>query len=158
MTSQRPERNEAARTSREDDVLTEDLLSELLESPTASGFIDTHDSIDMDLSGYLGQLLRQKCRRKIDVIHDANLNETFGYQIFSGDRHPSRNKTLQLAFAMPCTVRETQRMLKHAGSNELYAKNRRDAIILFCLEHGDTLQQADSQLYRFGEQTIQMDA
>jgi hypothetical protein len=138
-----------------DDVLTEDLLRELLESPSAQHFVERHDSTDLNLSDYLDTLLVQKKLRKIDVIHQANLNETFGYQIFSGDRNPKRDKVLQLAFAFPCTVRETQRLLKHAGANELYPKNRRDAIILFALEHAQSLQQTDALLYRFGEDTIQ---
>lgn len=107
------------------------------------------------MSTYLSTLLAEKGKRKIDVIHDANLNETFGYQIFSGERMPKRDKALQLAFGMACSVREAQRLLKHAGCNELYVKNRRDAIILFCIEHGQSLQETDALLYRFGEHTVQ---
>ena len=140
------------------ETLTEDLLAELLASPSAEAFYETHGTVDLNLSTYLAELLERKHRRKIDVIHDANLNETFGYQIFSGERNPSRNKVLQLAFAFSCTVREAQRMLRHSGANELYVKNHRDAIILFSLEHGANLQQTDEQLYRFGESTIQSDS
>ena len=51
-------------------------------------------------------------------------------------------------------VREANRLLQAAGSNGLYCKNRRDAIVIFCLERGHSLQKTDEELYRFGEETI----
>ena len=84
----------------------------------------------------------------------ADLNDTFGYQIFKGTRHPSRDKVLQIAFAMALTLRETNRALTAAGASELYCKDRRDAIIIFCLDRGCSLQKVNEELYRFGERTI----
>ncbi len=135
--------------------LTDDLLKELLAGPTADSFCSSYDSIDISLPDYLARMIEDKGLRKIDVIHAAALNETFGYQIFNGERRPSRNKVLQLAFGLHCTVPETQHLLIHAGLSELYCKNRRDAIILFCLDRSCDLGTADAELYRFGEPTIQ---
>ena len=84
----------------------------------------------------------------------ANLNETFGYQIFKGERNPSRNKVLQIAFAMALSLRETNRALSAAGVNALNCKNRRDAIIIFCIDRGCSLQKVNEELYRFGEETV----
>ncbi len=141
----------------DDPVLTDDLLKELLEGPNVAQYIETAPAVEYDLPAYLKSLLKAKKRRRIDVVHAANLNETFGYQIFTGARNPSRDKVLQIAFGMPCTLRETQRMLKHARCNELYIKNRRDAIIAFCLEHGMSLAQTEEQLFRYNEDTIVSD-
>ena len=88
----------------------------------------------------------------VDAFLD--LNETFGYQIFKGTRHPSRDKVLQIAFAMALSLRETNRALRAAGTNELNAKCRRDAIIIFCLDRGCSLQKVNEELYRFGEETV----
>ena len=44
--------------------------------------------------------------------------------------------------------------MQAGGVNELYCKNRRDAIIIFALSHGYTLQKTEEELYRFGEETI----
>ena len=84
----------------------------------------------------------------------ANLNETFDYQIFTGARNPSRDKVLQIAFSMALTLRETNRALEAAGVSSLYSKDRRDAIIIFCLDRGCSLQKVNEELYRFGECTI----
>ena len=79
---------------------------------------------------------------------------TFGYQIFVGQRNASRNKLLQIAFALGCTLRETNRLLHAGGVSQLYCKNRRDAIMIFCIDRGYTLMRANEELYRFGEDTI----
>lgn len=134
--------------------LTEELLQELLDSPEPGRFINRLGPEDRTLSAYLQQLLAEKGMQRADVVRRANLNQTFGYQIFMGTRHASRDKVLQLAFALQLTLRETDRLLQAAGANALYCKNRRDAIIIFCINQGCSLAQANDELYRFGEETI----
>lgn len=134
--------------------LTEELLSELLEAPTLEGFLAANDLGALSLSDYLCSLLEAKHLKRSRVVRMADLNETFGYQIFTGKRNPSRNKVLQIAFAMALTLRETNRALEAAGVSSLYSKDRRDAIIIFCLERGCSLQKVNEELYRFGEETL----
>lgn len=150
MSNEKPTDN----TAQDSEPLTEELLEELLESPSAMDFIAANGIGERSLSEYLNSLLDEKGLRRSDVIRKAGINETFGYQIFTGQRGASRNKALQLAFAMGLTLRQTNRLLRAAGANELYAKSRRDAIILFCLDRGDSLQNTNEQLYAFGEDTI----
>ncbi len=137
-----------------EEPLTEELLGELLSSPDPKAFIDRNGVEERSLSGYLQQLLSEKGLQRSKVVHDAGLNETFGYQIFKGTRKASRNKVLQLSFAMKLNLRETDRLLKAAGVNELYCKNRRDAIIIFAVDRGYSLHKTDEELFRFGEETI----
>ena len=134
--------------------LTEELLEELLEAPDPAAFADAHRIVQRTLPEYLRVLLEEKGLARAEVVRRAGLNETYGYQIFMGQRKPSRNKVLQLGFALGCTLREMNRLLKAAGVNELYCKNRRDAIIIYCLSHGCALHSTDEELYRFNEETI----
>ena len=71
------------------EILTEDLLAELLLSRDPQEFIEKYDITSRSLSEYLQMLLEEKGLRRIDVIRSADLNETFGYQIFMGQRKPS---------------------------------------------------------------------
>lgn len=134
--------------------LTEEVLKDLLEAPSIDSFIDKHEFPSCSLSDYLQQMLEKKHLERARVVRMADLNETFGYQIFTGARNPSRNKVLQIAFAMALTLRETNRALSAAGSSTLTCKNRRDAIIIFCIDHGCSLQKVNEELYRLGEETI----
>lgn len=104
------------------EILTEDLLAELLLSRDPQEFIEKYDITSHSLSEYLQALLEEKGLRRIDVIRSADLNETFGYQIFMGQRKPSRNKILQIAFAMGCTLKETNRLLQIGGRTRSTAR------------------------------------
>ena len=102
----------------------------------------------------LSNCCRKGVLERSRVVRMADLNETFGYQIFTGTRHPSRNKVLQIAFAMALSMKETNRALAAAGANVLNCEDRRDAIIIFCIDRGCSLQKVNEELYRFGEETV----
>ena len=137
-----------------EEPLTEDMLTELLEAPDPAQFIDRAEVGRRDLSGYLNQLLKERGLRRAAVVRAAGINETFGYQIFTGARKASRDNLLKIAFALGLPLREANRLLQAGGANELYCKNRRDAIIIFAISHGYSLQKTEEELYRFGEPTI----
>ena len=134
--------------------LTDELLNELLDSPDPVKFAHKHRITERNLPDYLQQLLDEKALERANVVREAGLDATYGYQIFMGQRNPTRNKVLQIVFALKCTLQEANRVLQAAGHNELYCKNRRDAIIIFCLDHGRTLRETDDELFRFNEDTI----
>ena len=80
--------------------LTEELLNELLSSPDPNSFLLSANPLRRSLAEYLQQLLDEKGLERSKVVREAGLNDTFGYQIFKGTRKASRDKVLQLAFAM----------------------------------------------------------
>ena len=137
-----------------EEPLTEELLRELLSAPSPQAFTERHPLPERYLAGYLQELLAEKGLKQADVVREANLNPTFGWQVFVGQRGASRNKILQISLAMRLDLRETNRLLKVAGHNELYCKVRRDAIVTFCVDRGYTLQETNETLYEFGEETI----
>ena len=134
--------------------LTDELLQELLDAPSPHAFTSAHKLKARTLPEYLQQLLDERGLKRAAVIREANINETFGYQIFMGERGAGRNKAIQLAFAMKLSLKEANRLLQASGNNELYCKCRRDAIIIFCLTHEASLQETTEELYRFGEETL----
>lgn len=68
--------------------LTEELLEELLASPSPAKFAKKHHLANQTLSELLNALLEEKELARADVIRAAALNETFGYQIFMGAAQP----------------------------------------------------------------------
>lgn len=134
--------------------LTDELLQELIDTRNLSTFTRRYPDSAPNLPTYLQHLLDSKNLTRAEVVRNAGLNDTHGYQIFMGSRGVSRDKAICLAFAMQATLDETNRLLNAAGHNPLYCKNRRDAIITFCLSHECTLQHTEEELYRFGEQNL----
>lgn len=137
-----------------EEVLTEELLKELLNRPDIDSFVDEKNLEDLRFADCLNNFMNEKGMDRKSIIHKTNINETHAYQMFSGDRGASRNKVLQLALAMGIDLRQTNKLLHSAGVSALYCKNRRDAIIIFYIKKGESLQIVDEKLYEFGEATL----
>ena len=82
------------------------------------------------------------------------MSDVYLYQIFSSGRNPSRNRIICLCFGLSATLEETQEMLKHSGHALLYAKDRRDAIIIYGLVHGMELTDTNDMLFAESEATL----
>lgn len=134
-------------------VLTAEMLELLERAEDIGRFMEEHDGDYQELtfSGYLDYLMKSKGLKKSQVIKASGLNESFAYQIFAGYKNPSRDKLLALAIGMQLTSTECQRFLKLAGTGELYAKNRRDAIILFGLQKNLSLAEINDILFDMEE-------
>lgn len=103
---------------------------------------------------YLAQRMEERgiTPQQLSVL--ALLSRSFTYQICSGNRAPSRDMVLRLAIALKLSVEETQRMLLLAKRGGLYARVRRDAILIFCLSRHLSLYDADEMLLNQLEQPL----
>lgn len=99
------------------------------------------------LSQHLQMLLAQKNLRKADVLRDSLLGRAYAYRIFAGQKNPSRDKVIALALGMHLSDEETQKMLKLSGNRELYARDERDALILFALQREMNVMDTNSLLF-----------
>ena len=109
---------------------------------------------ERSLSTWLLDLVRAKGIDRMSVIRRARLNQTFGYQIFAGDRRASRDKLIQLAFGLELGVEGACELLERGGTNALLPTCRRDVVIAFCLAHGLDVGACDDALWDAGEQTL----
>lgn len=134
--------------------LTEELLDELMSVSSVGDYLERHRFSERGLSAYLQELLVERGLLQSVVVREAQLNPTFGYQVFMGKRGAGRNTVLQIAFAMGLSPREANRALQAAGANGLYPKNRRDAILIYCLQHNVGLMKANETLYGLGEDVL----
>ena len=128
---------------------TEELNHEISAATDVDDYLERNrnDLLTGTLSEHLRGLLDRKGLSRADVARGSQLDRTYLYQIFSGKKNPSRDKLIAIAFGLALTAEETQQMLKISGYKELYARNERDALILFALHHGDTLLKANESLY-----------
>ncbi|GFI17352.1 MAG: XRE family transcriptional regulator [Lachnospiraceae bacterium] len=128
---------------------TEQLNHEIKEAGNIQDFLVSNQNniLTTSLSEHLRTLLFERNLQKKDIIHNSLLDRVYVYQIFAGRKFPSRNKLIALAFGMRLSVEETQKLLKISGNRELYARDERDAIILFALHHNMTISDANELLY-----------
>lgn len=135
--------------------LTEDLLERLLEASSPEAYLDTEGiEGNREFVDYLFERLGERGGKRAAVVRESGLNPTVVYDIFQGKSRPGRDHAVMLAFGLHCDLRQTQRLLRLAGVSELWCKQRRDAILIWCIDRGYTREQADDELFRLGEKTL----
>lgn len=125
-------------------INNKDSLSEYLHKN-----INTYNNIT--LQSYFKIILKEKGIKKSDVIIASNINRTYAYQILNGTKKPSRDKIIQLCIGANLNLEETQRALTLGNTNNLYAKNSRDSIIIFAINKGIDIIKTNDLLYNYGE-------
>lgn len=129
---------------------TDELLKLLKKSTNLSAYAaqNANNFIEpMPLHVYLTNLLTEKGLKKSEVIHRSGLDRGYGYDIFAGNKQPSRDKLLALCFSMQLSIDEVQRLLNTTGYPQLYARIERDSVILFALEHHISLTDVNELLF-----------
>lgn len=134
---------------------------ELLEILKNTNSIETYFEQESEhfsaipLPEYLEQLLEKHGLKKSQCIENANLQRNYGYQIFSGERTPSRDKVIALCLAMHLNLEEVHALLCSTGYADLYAKNKRDSVLIFGITKGLSLLDTNELLYELGEDVIE---
>ena len=109
---------------------------------------------DVSFVDYINEILLEKDLEKSDIIRDAQIPRTYAYQIFQGSKQAGRAKILQLAIAMKLNLEETNRLLTVAHHNHLYAKQQRDAILIFGISKQYSLMQINELLDEFHHELL----
>ena len=77
----------------------------------------------------------QKQIKKSELIKKTNLDRTYAYKIMNGFRVPSQDKVIQFALALHLDVHDTNLLLTLSNNKSLYPKIKRDALIIYSLNH-----------------------
>lgn len=122
------------------DQSTEKLLNRLKgikNKDELEEYINSSKSIysNYELKEYILDICKSQGLNKSDIIRNADIHRTYGYQILSGQRTPSRNKLLQICIGNKFTLSQTKKALTLAELGVLYAKDPKDSIIIFILNN-----------------------
>ena len=110
--------------------------------------------VQRPLHEWLCERIEEKGLVKRSVIRRSRLNQTFAYQILSGQRKPSRDKLIQLSFGLGLSIEECSEVLERGGHCALQFSCRRDVAIAFCLHNGYGIDECDDLLWDVGERTV----
>ena len=125
-------------------ISTDELLTLLFKEQNLEHFLQRNESAYLTIS--FADYLNAWCKKRLEVpeqvIRRANLEKSYGHQLFSGKRNPSRDTVLQLAFAMGADLPQAQEMLRIAHRSPLYPRIKRDTVIIYCLHNHISLVDA----------------
>ena len=129
-------------------INTDELLKLLFKERSLEQFLQRNESayLNTGFSDYLSGWCKAHQAVPEQLIRRANLEKSFGHQLFSGKRKPSRDTVIQLAFAMEADVAQTQEMLKIARKSPLYPRIKRDTVLIYCLHNHISLVDTENIL------------
>lgn len=133
----------------EEKIPTSTLLKRLLKTTSLNRFILRYDKEMSSIPSfceYINNLCTEKEVPPERIIKKSDIERTYGHQIFNGTRKPSRDKVIQLAFGFEMSYEETKKMLSVAKKSAFHPKIKRDAVIIFALERGFSIDAVQSTL------------
>jgi transcriptional regulator with XRE-family HTH domain len=131
-----------------DKCTTEILLKRLFKTASISRFLNRYGECmkRAPFDVYVSQLCKAKGIVPEQIIIKSGISRSYGYQIFSGKRKPSRDKALQLAIGFEMDYDEAQELLRTARKSPLYPRVERDAAIIYALHKGLTIAKVQTML------------
>lgn len=118
---------------------TKELIESMQSSKDYQSYLLNHNdeinSSRMKIDRALSVILAEKGLKKADVIRKSGLDRYYAYQIFNGTKNPTRDKVVMLCISADMTFDEIQNLLKITGYAILYAKDRRDNVIIYGIEN-----------------------
>lgn len=135
---------------------TDELLKQLNSCNNIDDYFKENGEqlIQTNIADYLYDVFKEKCLVKSQVFCKAEVDEIFGYQIFSGRKNPSRNTLIAICIGARFTLNEIQAALKIAGFATLYAKNKRDSLIIYGITHAKSVLEINEMLWGENEKTL----
>ena len=97
---------------------------------------DWEDFLDEDIRSFFDELLFESGQKKSEIIQKANIPRTYGYQLMEGRRRGKRDYYILIGIAMGLDLKTVQRMLAVTRCGGLHSLIKRDAAIIFAINHG----------------------
>lgn len=133
---------------------TDELMNLLMSKEDLPQYVEenSNEFLQSSLCQYLNQLQTEHGLKKGDIIADALVERSYGYQIFSGRKEmPSGDVLISFALAMKLSLDETQSLLRIAHMAMLYPRVKRDSIILHSIAKHESVIQCNTALESFVE-------
>jgi len=138
---------------------TEKLMNILKDLHSVSALTEYVSSLEemRDPDAYLDYFLslpEVKTLGKAEVIRRSGLDRTYCYQILNGRKKAGRDKLICLCLAAGLSIRDTQRILELSKNGILYARDRRDAILIFAFQNQLSVSKTNELLAQFQESIL----
>lgn len=133
---------------------TTDLLNHLTSIQSEKDFqkyLKQHTSTSHSFSKYYNALLHTKNISLAVAVTNSSLEKHYAYQIINGTKaNPGRDKIICLGIGAQMNIKELKHSLEITQNGILYAKNRRDAIIIKHINMQDwSVQNINEELFSY---------
>ena len=129
--------------------LTGEIEKELAAAPNLKEYLsESKDRFAIEsIQDLLKELYAKTRLSKAEIARRSGMSSVYLHQLFAGKRNPSRDRLICLSVGMGASLDDVQRLLRRCGYAELYARDKRDAIIIYGITHGQDLHEINDALF-----------
>lgn len=127
---------------------TDDLLQELGKTAHIDEYLRGNENSfrNESFANAMNRFFAGQRKSKAAIARSSGISDIYLYQIFAGSRLPSRDRLACICIGMQMTDEDTQYLMRLCGHAPLYARDRRDAVILHGLLHRSSLYEINNAL------------
>lgn len=135
---------------------TEKILEQLSGTQSITEFFSENKGVFdlLSIGEYIELELQTRHLTKAGIIRKSGINKRFFYDILSGKKSPNRRYIIRLFLAMGMELSDVQWYLKACDYPQLYAKNKRDSIIIYCLNKKLSVTECNRMLNHVGLENL----
>lgn len=134
---------------------TSQRLLQIRRSSTFHEVLDSHNRMEEPaFCQHLYRLMEEKQFSAKEMILETGVHKSYFYAVLAGQKTPGKNIILRFSLVLHCTLNETNRLLQLAGLSNLYSLMRRDAVLIYAVEHKSSIQETNEMLEEAGEELL----
>ncbi len=136
---------------------TEKILSQLCGNSKSLTeiFNENRDAYsDMTIGDYISIEIEKRKMTKAKVIKYSGINKRFFFDILSGKKTPNRRYIIRIFLALQLDLNDVQWYLKAADYPQLYARDKRDCVIIYCINHRLSVDECNKMLNKIGLENL----
>ncbi len=148
--------NEAASEDYENSADTEFLESALMHEVSYDDFEKKYED-ELGVGSFIGNLRALIYEKNFDISQmpiKSGISRSYFYQVANGRRQASRDKIILIGISLRASFEEINTLLKSAEKQTLYAKSKRDSVIIYAIHHKYNIESTNKLLMEHGHQIL----
>lgn len=135
---------------------TEKILDELENANSLTAFFDENRGIfnDKPIGEYIQLEIEKRNLKKSHIIKHSGINKRYFNDIIAQSKTPNRRYIIRIFLAMQLDLCDIQWYLKACDYPQLYAKNKRDAVIIYCINNKLSVDECNLMLNNIGLENL----
>ena len=136
---------------------TEKVLNKLEEAESITEFLEENKDqfvALLTIGEYIKLELEKRKIKKQRVIDDSGISKRYFNQILAGEKTPNRRYIIRIFLSLDLELPDVQWYLKACDYNQLFVKNKRDAIIIYCINNKLPVVECNKMLNNVGLENL----
>ena len=137
--------------------VTSELLNDLKDKECSlDNFLieNKNNFINEDVKSFWSNVIKTKNISKSAIINNADFSYCYFYEVINGKKNPTKDKVIRLVLALEMTLEECQHALNITGHSPLLPNKRRDSILIYAIEHKNSIHQCNFLLNKYNENEL----